>query len=407
MAREKQIEDYDVVIIGGGAGGLTAGIYCGRARLKTLLIEKALVGGLATYTNEIENYPGFPDGTTGLGLMKLFEQQAKKFGVKFKGTDVKSVDFSGEVKKVETFRNIFQAKVVIIASGGRPRTTGAEGEEEFLFDKGISFCATCDAAANTGKDVLIIGSGDAAIEEGMFLTKFANKVYVSVIHDDGKMDCNEIAKAEALANPKMEFLWNTVVKRFEGGDHLENVVLTNLKTKEDINVKVPTCFEFIGYLPNTEIFKEKITITEKGYIPVSVNMETTAPGVYAVGDVTDKFLKQVATAVGDGAIAGYAAEKYIAEEEIYHSQILGRDGLVFVYDASEEGCRECLQEVEVLEKLLEKNNSLTKIDIYKSKGLSNRMNITEVPKLAIVKGGKIIKVLDQGFDRDDVLSQLN
>ncbi len=407
MAREKQIEDYDVVIIGGGAGGLTAGIYCGRARLKTLLIEKALVGGLATYTNEIENYPGFPDGTTGLGLMKLFEQQAKKFGVKFKGTDVKSVDFSGEVKKVETFRNIFQAKVVIIASGGRPRTTGAEGEEEFLFDKGISFCATCDAAANTGKDVLIIGSGDAAIEEGMFLTKFANKVYVSVIHDDGKMDCNEIAKAEALANPKMEFLWNTVVKRFEGGDHLENVVLTNLKTKEDINVKVPTCFEFIGYLPNTEIFKDKITITEKGYIPVSVNMETTAPGVYAVGDVTDKFLKQVATAVGDGAIAGYAAEKYIAEEEIYHSQILGRDGLVFVYDASEEGCRECLQEVEVLEKLLEKNKSLTKIDIYKSKGLSNRMNITEVPKLAIVKGGKIIKVLDQGFDRDDVLSQLN
>ena len=247
--------------------------------------------------------------------MNLFEKQAKKFGVKFKGTDVKSVDFTGETKIVETFRNIFKAKVVIIASGGRPRVTGAENEEGFLFDKGISFCATCDAASNSGKDVLIVGSGDAAIEEGMFLTKFANKVIVSVIHDEGKMDCNEIAKAEALANPKMEFVWNTVVKRFEGGDHLENVVLENLKTKDEINIKVPTCFEFIGYLPNTEIFKDKIKMTERGYILVNENKVTSVDGVYAVGDVTDKFLKQVATAVGDGAIAGYAAEKYIAEEE--------------------------------------------------------------------------------------------
>ena len=155
MPREKKIENYDVVIIGGGAGGLTAGIYCGRARLKTLLIEKSLVGGLATYTNEIENYPGFPEGTTGIGLMKLFEAQAKKFGVTFKLTDVKSVDLTGEEKIVETFRNIYKAKVVIIASGGRPRTTGAKNEEGFLFDNGISFCATCDAAANTEKTVVV------------------------------------------------------------------------------------------------------------------------------------------------------------------------------------------------------------------------------------------------------------
>ena len=204
--REKKVEQYDVVIIGGGAAGLTAGIYCGRARLKTLLIEKSLVGGLATYTNEIENFPGFPEGTTGLGLMELFHKQAKKFDVKFKLTDVKTVDLEGEVKKVETFRNIFEAKAVIVASGGRPRTTGAKNEENYLFDKGISFCATCDAAANTDKTVMVIGSGDAAIEEGMFLTKFASKVVVSVIHDEGKMDCNEIARDQALANPKMEFV---------------------------------------------------------------------------------------------------------------------------------------------------------------------------------------------------------
>ena len=406
MAREKKIEEYDVVIIGGGAGGLTAGIYCGRARLKTLLIEKALVGGLATYTNEIENYPGFPEGTTGLGLMNLFEKQAKKFGVKFKGTDVKTVNLEGEIKTVETFRNIYKCKVVIIASGGRPRVTGAENEESFLFDKGISFCATCDAASNTGKDVLIIGSGDAAIEEGMFLTKFANKVYVSVIHDEGKMDCNEIAKAEALANPKMEFIWNTVVKRFEGGDHLENVVLNNLKTQEEINVKVPTCFEFIGYLPNTEIFKDIVTMTDRGYVVVNENKETNIEGVYAVGDVTDKFLKQVATAVGDGAIAGYAAEKYIAEEETYKSQILGKDGVVFVYDASEEGCRDCLAEVEKLEKELQEHHCITRVDVYKSKGISERMNIDEVPRLAIVKNGEIVKVLDHDFDPEDVKKTL-
>ena len=407
MAREKKIEEYDVVIIGGGAGGLTAGIYCGRARLKTLLIEKALVGGLATYTNEIENYPGFPEGTTGLGLMNLFEKQAKKFGVKFKGTDVKSVNFEGEIKTVETFRNIYKCKVVIIASGGRPRVTGAENEESFLFDKGISFCATCDAASNTGKDVLIIGSGDAAIEEGMFLTKFANKVLVSVIHEEGKMDCNEIAKAEALANPKMEFIWNTVVKRFEGGEHLDNVVLENVRTKEEVNVKVPTCFEFIGYLPNTEIFKDIVTMTDRGYIVVNENKETNIDGVYAVGDVTDKFLKQVATAVGDGAIAGYAAEKFIAEEETYKSQILGKDGVVFVYDASEEGCRDCLAEVEKLEKELQEHHCITRVDIYKSRGISDRMNIEDVPKLAIVKGGEIVKVLDENFDPEEVKATLS
>lgn len=208
---DKKVESYDVVVIGGGAAALTAAIYCGRARLNTLVIEKSLVGGLATYTNEIENYPGFPEGTTGLGLMDNFHKQAKKFGVKFKLTDVKSVDLEGEIKKVETFRNIFEAKVVIVASGGKPRLTGAKNEELFLYDKGISFCATCDAASNTDKTVLVVGSGDAAIEEGMFLTKFAKKVIVSVMHDTGKMDCNEIAKNEALQNSKMDFKWNTVV----------------------------------------------------------------------------------------------------------------------------------------------------------------------------------------------------
>lgn len=405
---EKRIEKYDVVIIGGGAGGLTAGIYCGRARLKTLLIEKSLVGGLATYTNEIENYPGFPEGTTGLDLMNLFQKQAKKFGVKFKLTDVKNVDLEGETKIVETFRNRYEAKVVIIASGGRPRITGANGEEKYLFDKGISFCATCDAAANTDKDVMIIGSGDAAIEEGMFLTKFARKVYVSVMHDTGKMDCNEIAKAEALQNPKMEFLWNTVVDEFKGDEHLNEVVLKNLKTEEKVPIKVDTCFEFIGYIPNTEIFKEQVNLDKRGYVFSNENMETNIEGVYAVGDVRDKFLKQVATAVGDGAIAGFATEKYIAESEAFHNQILGSDipNIVYVYNAVDADSRENLSIFEKIENENKDKLKVTRVDVYKSKGLANRLGISEFPTVAIVKDKKVVAIITENITEETILSSL-
>jgi thioredoxin reductase (NADPH) len=392
MPREKKVENYDVIIIGGGAGGLTAGIYCGRARLKTLLIEKSLVGGLATYTNEIENYPGFPDGTTGLGLMKLFEIQAKKFGVKFKLTDVKSVNFEGDVKVVETFRNIFQAKVVIVASGGRPRTTGAKNEEGFLFDKGISFCATCDAAANTDKTVVVIGSGDAAIEEGMFLTKFAKEVIVSVIHDEGKMDCNEIAKEAALNNPKMTFMWNSTVDSFEGEGHLEKVVLKNVKTNELIPLVCDTCFEFIGYLPNTEIFEGKLDITNRGFVLVNENKETNISGVYAIGDVTEKFLKQVATAVGDGAIAGFAAEKYIAESEIFENQILSKKMSVsFVYNAIDADSRNYISTVKKLE--AEKGLKVNTIDVYKSTGLADRLGVKDFPTVVYVKDDAVVKTV--------------
>ncbi|HBZ40879.1 MAG TPA: pyridine nucleotide-disulfide oxidoreductase [Erysipelotrichaceae bacterium] len=387
---EKKVEKYDVVIIGGGAAGMTAGIYCGRARLKTLIIEKSLVGGLATYTNEIENYPGFPEGSTGIELMNLFQKQAKKFNVDFKLTDVRSVDFTADVKIVETFRVRYEAKAVIVASGGKPRLTNAQGEAEFLFDKGISFCATCDAAANSGKDILVIGSGDAAIEEGMFLTKFARKVYVSVMHDTGKMDCNEIAKAEALHNPKMEFIWNTVVERFEGNERLETVVLKNLKTTEMVPVKVDSCFIFIGYLPNTEIFKDILPMTRGGYLLTNEKMETSIQGVFAAGDVRDKFLKQVATAVGDGAIAGYAVEKYIAESEMFETQILnhGYPSLVYVYNAIDPQSRDHLS---LLDRYGTENPEIKvcKVDVYKSDGLAKRLGVTKYPMLVFVNHNRI------------------
>ncbi|WP_097026064.1 thioredoxin-disulfide reductase [Clostridium peptidivorans] len=307
---EKKHEYYDVIVIGGGPAGLTSAIYSGRAKLKTLLIEKSLIGGLATYTNEIANYPGFPEGISGTELAKLFHKQAKNFEVSFKLTDVKSVNLKKEDKIVETFRIIYHAKAVIIATGGKPRLTKAANEEKFLYDKGISFCATCDAAYYTDKTVMVIGSGDAAIEEGIFLTKFAKKVIVSVRKDEGNMRANKIAKDQAMKNHKMEFIWNTVVSSFEGEERLNKVVLKNVKTHELIDMQVDGCFLFIGYEPNTEIFKEQINLTSEGYIITNENMETNIEGVFAVGDVREKTLKQVATAVSDGAIAGTLVEKY-------------------------------------------------------------------------------------------------
>lgn len=408
-SREKTVEQVDVVIIGGGPGGLTAGIYCGRARLNTVIVEKGQVGGLATYTNDIENYPGFVNGTSGIDLTRLFQEQAKKFNVKFKLTDVKSIKLDGPVKIVDTGRTRYEAKVVIVATGGKPRLTGAKNEENFLSGNGIAFCATCDAAANQDKTVMVVGSGDAAIEEGMFLTKFASKVIVSVIHDEGIMDCNEIAKAECMSNPKMEFIWNTVVNEFKGGDQLETVVLKNVKTGELIPVDVDSCFLFIGYLPNNELFKGILDMNERGYLLTTDKMETNIEGVFAVGDIREKFLRQVATSVGDGATAAFAAEKYIAEEETFNHQILDsadKTNLVYVYDATDQCCLDNLAFLEKFEKEFPELYKLVRVDVYKSNGLARRLKVDTVPSVVLVKDGQIQAVLEGDISREKLLGNI-
>ena len=418
---EKKHEYYDVVIIGGGAAGLTAGIYAARARLTTLIIEKSLLGGLATYTNDIENFPGFPDGETGSNIMKAFEKQAKRLGVKIKLTDVKSVEFDSDDNKIETFRNVFHAKSVIIASGGKPRLTNAENEKNYLYDKGISFCATCDAAQYTGKTVMIIGSGDAAIEEGMFLTKFADKVIVSVMHDEGIMDANMIAQEEALANPKMEFKWNTVVGSYEGEGHLDQVVLKNIKTGKLDPVDVNGCFLFIGYIPNTDIFGEQIDLNPQGYVLSNERMETNHSGVFVAGDVRDKELRQVATCVGDGAIAGVNAEKYIADSETFEKQLMQSDkiGIIYVFSAIDAVSREFLMLMQEVEDELHGKVKLSTIDAYKGHSLCKmltaacKVNNTcqfhgdiKPPAIVYTKNGQVVEISNK-LCKDSVLEKLS
>jgi len=388
---EKQHLQYDVAIIGGGPAGLTAAIYAGRARLKAILFEKALLGGLATYTNEIVNYPGFPEGTTGLELMHLFEAQARRFGADIKNTPIKQVSLLGEDKTVETFRTVYHAKSVIIASGGKPRLLNVPGEGAFLYDKGISFCATCDAAQCVGKTVVVIGSGDAAIEEALFLTKFAKKVILSIIHEKGHMDANAVAQEEALANPKMEFHWDTVVDHFEGGERMERVVLRNTKKDELEVIEADRCFYFIGYLPATELFKGQVTLTDRGYIPTDMNMQTNIEGVFAAGDVRQTCLRQVATAVGDGATAGYEAERYVAEVNLYEKQLLQKDkpGLIYVYSAIEESSRALLPMVQEVDRHYGGRIKLNQVDTYKSVCLAARLGAAQPPSLVFTKDGRI------------------
>ena len=395
---EKRIEDYDVVVIGGGAGGMTAALYAGRARLKTLLMEKSLIGGLATYTSEIENYPGFPDGIDGTELMKLFDKQFRKFGVNVKLTDCKGVTRLEDGRwNVSTFRTDYHTKAVVLATGGRNRLTGAPGEEKFL-DKGISFCATCDAARYTGKKVLIIGSGDAAIEEGLFLTRFCSEVWVSVVHDEGHVDANQVAREKAFKNEKMHFIWNSSVDSFEGDDMLKRVNLKNLKTGEVMPVDVDGCFLFIGYLPNTKLFEGLVDLDSRGYIVTNVDMETNQPGIFAAGDVRAKTLRQVSTAVGDGAVAGYMCERYIGDLETIHDDILSKsEVLVLYYNASEENDRATLLKCETYAK--EKGVEIKPVDIYKSDKVMRILSGSPLA-LSLYKDGKLVATtsVKENFD---------
>ena len=305
---------YDVIILGAGPAGLAAGLYAGRSRLSTLIIEKGQDGGQIAITDEIENYPGQNvEGESGPSLIARMTEQAKKFGAERVSDVIKSVELNGDVKKLVGNKGEYEAKCVIIATGAFPKPIGCENEGKFT-GKGISFCATCDASFFEDFEVYVVGGGDSAVEEAMYLTKFARKV--TIIHRRDELRAAKSIQEKAFANPKIDFMWNSVVTRVDGDELLSSMVVKNTKTGELTTVEADEddglfgLFGFIGYNPNSALFEGKLEM-DRGYIVTDADMHTSVPGVYAAGDIRVKSLRQVVTAAADGAIAAMQAEHYV------------------------------------------------------------------------------------------------
>ncbi len=300
--------DYDLVIAGGGPAGLTAGLYAARAMLRTFLLEKMAPGGQAATTFHIENYPGFPDGIPGPDLAQAMENQAKKFGLAVTYGEVKKISSRDPLWEVEYDDRKVLAKAVIAASGVEPRKLGIPGEET-LRGRGVSYCATCDGPFFKAQEIGVVGGGDSAVEEALYLTRFASKVYL--IHRRNALRAEKIIQERAFQNPKIEILWDTVVTRVLGDSEVEGLELQDVKSKALRRLKVGGVFFYVGWLSNTGFLKGTANLDEQGYIITDDRMATSAPGLFAAGDVRKKLLRQVATAVGDGAMAAFAAGHYI------------------------------------------------------------------------------------------------
>lgn len=299
--------DYDLVIIGAGPAGLTAGLYAARARMNVLLLEKAVPGGQIIVTDWIENYPGFPEGISGFDLAEKMKVQAEDLGLKIDTAEVHSLNVTGDVKEVVLKERTIKARSLIIASGASPRKLGI-GEDKYM-GKGISFCATCDAPFFKGKTVVAIGGGDTAVQEAVYLTKFVDKVYL--VHRRDELRATKILQERAFANDKIEMVWDTVATGVEGFFGIEGVTVKNVKTGDEKTLKADGCFIWVGILPNAEFIGDDIKTDEYGFILADSHMRTNVPGVFVAGDVRDTPLRQVSTAVGDGAIAALSAEHYI------------------------------------------------------------------------------------------------
>ena len=307
---------YDVIILGGGPAGLSAGLYAGRSRLKTLLIEKGAPGGQIALSADVENYPGqLLEGETGGSLAARMAEQCARFGVERVTDTIRAVQLDGAEKRLTGGKGEYRARTLIIATGASPRPIGCENEKEFV-GRGVSYCATCDGAFFRGLEVCVAGGGDSAVEEAIFLTRFARQV--TVIHRRDTLRAAKSIQERAFANPKIRFLWDSVVARVDGNEAVEAVTVRNVRTGETTVLRAPEedgmmgLFGFVGYLPNTELFAGKLEL-ENGYIRTDGDMRTEVPGVFAAGDVRVKSVRQVVTAASDGAIAAIQAERFISD----------------------------------------------------------------------------------------------
>jgi thioredoxin reductase (NADPH) len=301
---------YDVVIIGGGAAGLAASIYSVRAMLKTLVIERQAMGGQILYTGEVENYPGFPEPIAGPDLAMLYEKQAARFGVEFVYDTIKSLELDGPLKRVIGEEGEYTSKTVIIASGGEHNKLEVPGEEEFS-GRGVSYCATCDGNFFRDQDVTVVGGGDAAMDEGLYLTRMTKSV--TVVHRREELRASKILQQRAFDTPKMKFVWNSEIKEIKGDSDVKSIVLKNLKTGEVSEQETNGVFVYIGFHPINEFMIGAVDLDAAGHVLTDIQMNTSIPGVFAAGDVRAFSERQLANAVGDGVGAALAAYRYISE----------------------------------------------------------------------------------------------
>ena len=312
MGTKKQEFNFDLTILGGGPAGLSAGIYAARGELKTAIVDISMLGGQPTNYLEIENYPSY-SMSGGYELMEKFEEHADKFNVKkFPLENFEAVKIKSKDKIIETQDKIFKSKAIILATGAKAKKLGIPGEEEFA-GRGVSYCAVCDGAFFKEKVICVIGGGNSAIEEALYLTKFAAKVYV--IHRREELRADKIIQQRAFKNPQIEFVYNCIPLEILGENTVTSIVIKNLKTNQVKEIKTNGVFPYIGFAPNAELFKDKIARDEHGFIITNDKMETSLPGVYAIGDVRNTPLRQVITAAADGAVAATYAIKYIEEQK--------------------------------------------------------------------------------------------
>ncbi len=314
--------NYDLIIIGGGPAGLSAAIYAARGNLKTAIIDKSMLGGQVSNTLEIENYPGFPN-IGGFELMEKFEEHADKFNIdKYTFQEIVRVDLCSDIKTIETLEYSLKSKTVIIATGAQARKLGVPGEEEFA-GRGVSYCAVCDGAFFKDKVVSVIGGGNAAVEEALYLTKFASSV--NIIHRRDCLRADKLYQERAINNPKIGFIWNTVIKEIKGENSVNTIVLENVKTGEISEIQTDGVFPYIGFSPNSELFRDQIQLDAAGFIITDINLETSCKGVYAAGDIRVTPLRQVITSAADGALSATSAIKYIEE---FDAQVVVKDKLL-------------------------------------------------------------------------------
>lgn len=305
-------ERYDLIVIGAGPAGLAAAIYAARARLKTLVLDESVPGGQVKTTHKVSNYPGFPEDIKGTDLAKAFSTQAERFGAKIRrAIEITKHDLAAPLKQIELDEEeTVEAPAVVVATGAKPRDLGVPGESKFK-GRGISYCATCDGAYFEGKDIHVVGGGNSAVEESLFLTQFARSV--TIIHQFDHFQAEAATVEEALHNPKIKVIWDSEPRGFTGETGLQAVRIENVKTKATAELTTDGVFVFIGYVPRTDLVKGLVPMNQWGYVETGEDMSTPVPGLYVAGDIRSKRFRQITTAVADGTIAALAAQKYVKD----------------------------------------------------------------------------------------------